>query len=251
VADQLPFAADVGLAMSPEPRCACVLLVDVSGSMNEVVLGDSQDLGYNVQQDGNSYRAVSGGTTKIELVNQGIQAYQAEVTSDSLAAQRVEVSVITFGGTVQTVVPFVTAKEFTPPMLTAQGETPMGAAILHAIDAVNSRKQQYKQNSIDYYRPWIFLITDGVPTDSWTLAAEKVREGEKNKNFAFYAVGVGDTAIAKLQEISVRKPLPLKGYSFREMFKWLAATHKSVSKSTPGEDGQLSIPSPAGWATLD
>ena len=252
MAEQLPFAADVGIALNPEPRCACVLLIDVSGSMSEVVHGETKDLGYSIQSDGQSYRAVSGGTTKIELVNQGLKAYQIAVTSDALAAQRVEISVITFGTSVQTISPFVTAKEFSPPNLSANGETPMGAAILQAIDAVAKRKAFYKQNSIDYYRPWIFMITDGVPTDAWEAAAEQVREGENNKKFAFYAVGVEVADMTVLHKISSkRQPLPLKGYSFKEMFQWLAATHRSVSQSNPGEEGQLSIPSPAGWATLD
>src|SRR5436190_16078665 len=121
---------------------------------------------------------------------------------DPLAAQRVEVSVITFGGTVQTVCPFVSAQQFTPPTLTANGETPMGAAILQAIDAVDERKRMYKQHGLHYYRPWIFFITDGEPTDSWQAAAAKVREGEKNKKFAFFAVGVEGANFDTLRQIS-------------------------------------------------
>src|SRR4051812_24979207 len=124
MAEQQPFS-DVGLASNPEPRCPCVLLIDVSGSMAEVVSNAGQDLGYTVQQDGKTYHAVSGGVTKIDKVNEGLRAYHADLMGDALAAQRVEVSVITFGSTVQTVNPFVTAHEFTPPTLVANGETPM------------------------------------------------------------------------------------------------------------------------------
>src|SRR5262245_51334145 len=116
-------------------------MLDVSGSMAEIVGNAGQDLGYTVQQDGKTYRAVSGGVTRIELLNEGVRAYHADLMGDSLAAQRVEVSVITFGGSVQTVVPFVTAREFTPPTLVANGETPMGAAILQAIEAATERKR--------------------------------------------------------------------------------------------------------------
>jgi uncharacterized protein YegL len=169
---------------------------------------------------------------------------------DSLAAQRVEVSVITFGGSVQTVVPFVTAHEFTPPTLVANGETLMGAAILQAIEAVTERKRLYKQNGLHYYRPWIFFITDGEPTDAWQTAAAKVREGEKNKAFAFFAVGVEGANYDILRQISVRDPLHLKGYSFREMFVWLSQSQRSVSHSNPGQEDQVKLASPAGWASL-
>jgi uncharacterized protein YegL len=249
MAEQQPFG-DVGLASNPEPRCPCVLLLDVSGSMAEVVANAGQDTGQTVQQDGKTYRVVSGGTTRIDFLNEGLRAYHADVMSDTLAAQRVEVSVITFGGSVQTVAPFVTAHEFTPPTLEANGETPMGAAILQAIEAVTERKRLYKQNGLHYYRPWIFLITDGEPTDDWRTAAAKVREGEKNKAFAFFAVGVEGANFDILQQISDRMPLPLKGYSFREMFQWLSQSQRSVSHSNPGQEDQVKLTSPAGWASL-
>lgn len=250
MAEQQPFG-DIGLASNPEPRCPCVLLLDVSGSMAEVIADSGKDLGYTVQQDGQTYRAVSGGVTRIDQLNEGVRAYHADLMTDSLAAQRVEVSVITFGSTVQTIVPFVTANEFSPPTLAASGETPMGAAILRAIDAVEERKRQYKQNSIHYYRPWIFLITDGAPTDTWQEAAAKVKEEEKNKRFAFFAVGVEGANFDVLKQISpARQPLALKGYSFKEMFVWLSQSQRSVSQSNPGQEDQVKLSSPAGWASL-
>ena len=249
MAEQIPFA-DVKLANSPEPRCPCVLLVDVSGSMAEIVGESGKDLGYNVQQDGQTYRAVSGGKSRIDMVNEGLRHYQADVTTDRLAAIRVEVSVIAFGNTVETVTPFVTASEFAPPTLVANGETMMGAAILQAIDAVTVRKQQYKQNALHCFRPWIFMITDGTPTDSWQAAAAKVQEGERNKSFAFFAVGVEGANFEILKQISVRQPLALKGYSFKEMFLWLSASQRSVSHSNPGQEDQVKLTPPTGWGNL-
>jgi uncharacterized protein YegL len=249
MAEQQPFR-DVDIATNPEPRCPCVLLLDVSGSMAEVVANAGQDTGQTVQQDGKTYQVLSGGTTKIDLLNEGVRAYQADVVSDSLAAQRVEVSVITFGARVETVVPFVSAREFTAPALTTKGETPMGAAILQAIEAVAERKRAYKQNGLHYYRPWIFLITDGRPTDAWKTAAAKVHEGEKNKEFAFFAVGVGDANFDILRQISVRTPLSLKGCSFREMFVWLSQSQRSVSHSNPGLEDKVKLPPLTGWANL-
>jgi uncharacterized protein YegL len=179
-----------------------------------------------------------------------VRAYQADVVSDPLAAQRVEVSVITFGGSVETVVPFVTAREFTAPTLTASGDTPMGAAVLQAIEAVTERKRAYRQSGLHYYRPWIFLITDGGPTDAWKTAAAKVHDGEKNKAFAFFAVGVEGANFGVLKQMSVRAPLSLKGCSFREMFVWLSQSQRSVSHSNPGQEDQVTLSSPAGWANL-
>ena len=250
MAEQIPFASINEFATNPEPRCPCVLLLDVSGSMSEIVGEAGRDLGYTVQQDGQTYRVVSGGKTRIDLLNDGVRGYQTNVVTDSLSAQRVEVSVITFGGRVETVVPFVSARDFQAPTLVANGETPMGAAIELAINSVADRKKLYKQNGIQYYRPWIFFITDGEPSDAWQSAAAMVQEGEKNKAFAFFAVGVEGANFEILKQISVRPPLPLKGYSFREMFQWLSQSQKSVSHANPGQEHQLALPSPAGWASL-
>ncbi len=249
MADQQPFG-DVKLASNPEPRCPCVLLLDISGSMAEIVANAGQDTGQTVQQDGKNYRVVAGGTSRIDLLNEGLRSYHSDLLSDSLAAQRVELSVITFGGSVETVTPFVSPLEFTPPTLVANGKTPMGEAILRAIDAIAERKRLYRQNGLHYYRPWIFFITDGEPTDTWQAAAEKVREGEKNKAFAFFAVGVEGANFDILKQISVREPLHLKGYSFREMFVWLSQSQRSVSHSNPGQEDQVKLTSPAGWASL-
>jgi uncharacterized protein YegL len=244
-----PFP-DISLASNPEPRCPCVLLLDVSGSMAQVVDNAGKDTGQTVQQDGKTYRVVTGGTTRIDLLNEGLRAYQADLQRDPLAAQRVEVSVITFGSTVQTVVPFTGAAEFTPPTLEANGETPMGAAILQAIAAVKERKAIFRQNGLHYYRPWIFFITDGEPTDSWQEAAAQVKEGEKAKAFSFFAVGVEGANFDRLRQISVREPLRLKGYSFREMFVWLSASQgKVASQSNPGQEHNVKLP-PPGWANL-
>ena len=250
MAEQVPFG-DIALATNPEPRCPCVLLLDTSGSMATVVANTGEDTGQTTQVDGKTYRIVTGGVTRIDLLNEGIAAYQADVAADPLAAQRVEVSVITFGGNVQTVTPFCTASQFTPPTLVANGETPMGAAILQAIEAVAERKRLYKQNGLHYYRPWIFFITDGEPTDDWKAAAAKVQEGEAKKAFAFFAVGVEGADFEVLKQISTaRQPLKLKGYSFREMFKWLSQSQRSVSQSNPGQEEQVKLQPPTGWASL-
>jgi uncharacterized protein YegL len=125
----------------------------------------------------------------------------------------------------------------------------MGAAIMQALNMVRDRKQDYKSNGISYYRPWVFLITDGGPTDSWQAAAEAVREGEASKQFAFFAIGVKGANMDVLRKISsARDPLSLDGLKFRELFSWLSSSLRSVSRSTPGTD--VPLEAPKGWASV-
>ncbi len=127
----------------------------------------------------------------------------------------------------------------------------MGSAINQALDLLTRRKEQYRTNAIAFYRPWVLLITDGGPTDEWHTAAQRVRDGEARKSFAFFAVGVKDARMDVLAQISSRDPLKLDGLRFRDLFQWLSNSQQSVSKSTPGDEVPLTNPAgPGGWASV-
>lgn len=183
----------------------------------------------------------------IDELNQGLIAFQESLKQDDLAMLRVEVCLINFGP-VNVLQDFVSAGELVVPTLTPNDATPMGEAITTALDKIEQRKQSYKANGISYYRPWVFLITDGAPTDEWQAAAQRVKDAEARKKVAFFAVGVENADLAILAQITPRTPLKLKGLAFREMFVWLSSSLSGVSRSTPGED--VPIQSPAGWSNV-
>ncbi len=217
--EQVPFGTD-NFADNPEPRCPCLLLLDRSASM---------------------------AGAPIRELNAGLVALRSELLTDSLAMKRVEVAVVSFGP-VQVETDFFTAANFIPPVLDAGGDTPMGEAIEQGISMVRQRKDIYKSSGILSYRPWIFLITDGAPTDSWQEAAQLVHTGEAQKSFAFFAVGVQGARMDILGQISTREPIKLQGFKFREMFLWLSRSMRSVSQSTPG--ATVPLPPPTGWAEV-
>lgn len=221
--EQIPFV-DVDLAENPEPRCPCVLIVDTSSSM------DGQ---------------------KIDQLNAGLRAFAEELRTDSMASKRVEVAIVSFGP-VRVLSHFETADTFHPPHLEANGDTPMGAAVAEAARLIADRKAVLRANGNTPYRPWAFLITDGAPTDDISAARAMIAEAEANKSIVFYAVGVDTADLDKLATLSVRKPLRLKGMSFRELFVWLSNSLKTVSRSQPGEKLKLENPAaPDGWAEID
>ena len=215
----------VEFAENPEPRCPCVLLLDTSGSM-----------------DG----------APIESLNAGLQAFKDTLIEDSLAARRVEVAMVTFDSEVNAVQDFVTVDMFIPPILTAQGFTHMGGAILRGLDMIQARKEEYRANGISYYRPWMFMITDGRPEgeDESIIeeASRRIRDDEADKRVVFFAVGVENADMDILRQIAVRTPVKLMGLNFKEMFIWLSTSMSRVSQSKVGD--QIELP-PPGWSTIE
>jgi uncharacterized protein YegL len=214
----------VEFAENPEPRCACVLLLDTSGSMQ----GEA-----------------------INALNQGLLTFKQGLMKDPLASRRVEVAIITFDSEVKVVQDFVTADQFEPPKLTAQGQTFMGGGINKALDLIQSRKATYRQNGVAYYRPWAFMITDGEPQgepDHIVLqASQRLKSEEAGKKVAFFAVGVEAANMEKLRELVVRTPVKLIGLNFVEMFVWLSKSMEAVSQSRTDE--QVALP-PPGWGSV-
>ncbi len=218
MSEQITFATS-DFASNPEPRCPCILLLDVSGSMNG---------------------------RPINELNAGLVTFRDELLADSLALKRVELGIVTFGP-VHVEQPFTSAANFFPPILFAQGDTPMGSAITKALDMVEERKREYRANGISYYRPWIFLITDGAPTMSGRLPPTKCFRGKKIRSCLLYH-GVQGADMKTLAQISVRQPLPLQGLQFRELFSWLSSSLRSVSRSTPGTE--VVLEAPKGWTSV-
>ncbi len=114
----------------------------------------------------------------INELNAGLVTFRDELLADPLALKRVELDLRCFRP-VHAEQPFTSAANFFPPILFAQGDTPMGAAITKALDMVEERKREYRANGISYYRPWIFLITDALQPMSGRLPPTKCFRGKK------------------------------------------------------------------------
>ena len=217
---------EIQFAENPEPRCPCILLADVSTSM----YGDP-----------------------IRELNEGLAVFADELKKDQLASLRVEVAIITFGSTAEVEQDFITADQFEAPTLVANGTTMMSAGINLALDKIEERKQMYRDNGIDYYRPWLFLLTDGAPTEEQEVinaASIRLRQAESEKKVAAFSVGVEGADMDTLTEMSPRRPLMLKGLEFKNMFVWLSQSMSRVSGSRTDDEITLDTEGLKDWAAI-
>ncbi len=208
---------------NPSPRCACILVLDTSGSMN----GDP-----------------------IDQLNAGVVEFINSVQNDDLAKYSVELAIITAGGNVQEEMPFTVAKNIDyNNRFEATGLTPLGSAVEQALRMLDERKEEYRQTGTPYYQPWLVVISDGAPTDQWQHIAAKAKSLAENKKLVSLVVGVNNADMATLGQFSNRPALKLQGLNFSDFFEWLSASMSRVS-SSGSTSAQVNLPSVTSWAAI-
>ena len=213
---------------NPAPRCPVILMLDTSGSMSGEPLRELQS---------------------------GLNQFLKETSDDETASMSVELEIITFGGNADIAASFAPVCDIAdmPPMLDANGSTPLGEALKLADSELKARRRLYKQKGIASYKPWIILMTDGCPNDDYESAAASMkRQGEEGK-LQYIAIGIGEDAdFDTLRDILPERPGPvkLKGLCFKEFFKWLTDSLKSVSASSVDEQDNVRLGNVTSWADL-
>ena len=217
------------LINNPTARVPVCLCLDTSGSMDGI---------------------------PIKELNEGVSLFYKEIREDETALYSAEVSVVTFGGIAQCITDFASLKlEPNAPILSANGLTPMGEAVNMALDLLEQRKQDYKDSGVDYYQPWLVLMTDGAPNgDSRELsqAISRTVELVNKKKLTVFPIGIGpDADMNVLAQFSPKRPpLKLQGLKFREFFAWLSRSVSKTSQSMPSESVKLDIDGIKGWGEL-
>lgn len=217
---------DTALVDNPTARVPVALCLDTSGSMD----GDP-----------------------IAELNEGIHHLHASIYGDELARYAAEIAVVTFGsGGVQTHRDFAQATPAPDYHLDAGGLTPMGEAVNRALDLLDARKEAYKATGVDYYQPWLVLMTDGHPTDDVGEAAGRVSALAQARRLTVFPIGIGEDAdLDTLARFSPKRPpLRLRGLAFDRFFEWLSRSVQQVSASLPGEEVPLDVDGLRGWGTL-
>lgn len=210
-----------GISAPGEPHMACVLLLDTSGSM----YGDA-----------------------IDSLNRAINDFKEQTSMDELAQKRVDIAIIEFNDTARVVQDFTPLSQMQSVTLSASGCTAMGAGINLAIDKVKERNRFYNSMGTPCFKPWIFMITDGAPTDDIEFARQRIIDEESkgtHGKLKFWAVGVPGYSKETLTSLT-KRCIALNEANFNGIFNWLSESMVTISVSRVDENPQLSnLPSDA------
>lgn len=202
------------IAAANEPHLACVLLLDTSGSM-------------------------SG--KPIDNLNEALNTFKKHVSMDDMAKKRVDIAIVEFNDEVRVVQDFSPIISMEPVRLEAKGLTSMGKGIETAIDMVKERTKFYASLGTPMFKPWIFMITDGAPTDDVTNAVRRIKDEESKGSHGklkFFALGVGRYDRELLSALS-KRVMELTDTKFEGIFDWMSESMVAISVSRVEEEPRL------------
>lgn len=216
------------LLLNPTNRVPIALCLDASGSMS----------GQPMQE-----------------LNEGVRLFFEALHADPIAKASAEVAIIAFSDQAQTALDFqgLSGVAAPPEMVCTGGSTNLGGGVSLALDRLETRKQEYQKAGVDYFQPWLVLMTDGQPTTTeHTQAGPRACSLEAQGKLVVFPIGIGPGAdMTTLAMFSKKRPpLRLSGLNFRQFFEWLSKSVVRVSQSRPGEKVSLDLEGIKGWADL-
>jgi uncharacterized protein YegL len=165
------------------------LLLDVSGSMNEVVDPENvRRTGQTPVSDGKTWELIEGGTSKIQVLNEAVRKMIESFAAEERMETEFLVSIIVFGDNAKQHLPPIAASSVKWADMTADGCTAMGAAFSLAKGLIEDKKVVPSRA----YRPTVVLLSDGQPTDDWKQPLESLIAGGRSSKCFFMAMGISE-----------------------------------------------------------
>lgn len=166
----------------------------------------------------------------IEAVKNGMQILVNALRQDPYALETAYLSVITFDSSAQQIVPLSELASFNLPTLSANGGTSLGAALkLVAERAANEVTKSTAEVKGDW-KPMVFLMTDGGPTDDWQSGLAEFKQGKFGVVVACAAGAQADTNVLRQITESVVTLDTADTASLQAFFKWVSSSISTGSQ---------------------
>ncbi len=167
----------------------------------------------------------------IEAVKNGVQMLISTLRSDPYALETAYLSIITFNSTAQQITPLTELAAIKQPSIDAGGCTALGGALELLAKKVDSEITKTTAEVKGDWRPLVFLMTDGEPTDSLTKGLEEF----KNRKFGMVVAcaagqGANTNTLKQITENVVQLDTA-DSATIKAFFKWVSASISTSSKS--------------------
>jgi uncharacterized protein YegL len=168
----------------------------------------------------------------------GLERVIRQLRTDPYALETVFVSVIVFAGKAATLRPLEELVDFIPPELPAGGGTALGTALDHLMTELDRNVVRSTAGQKGDWRPIVFLMTDGHPTDDPAAAIRRWNERWRGRAH-LVAISVGDGADARMlagfaDEVLILEDTGEAG--FAACLKWIT---QSIAVNSRPVDGSL------------
>ncbi len=175
----------------------------------------------------------------IEAVKAGVQTLVSTLRKDPYALETAYLSVITFDSAAKVVTPLTELATFQSPSLIASGTTAFGEALTVLADRIDSEVAKTTTDVKGDWKPLIFIMTDGSPTDDWQKGLTKLKSIRTGMIVACAAGQGADTTILKqITEVVVQLDTADEN-TIKAFFKWVTASVSTGSQKI--DSGQKEV----------
>lgn len=161
----------------------------------------------------------------IEALKNGVQVMISSLRQNPQAIETAYISIITFDNSARQLVPLTDLASFQVPELKASGATALGEALDLLATCIDREVATTTTERKGDWKPIVFIITDGVPTDDWRKGLDEFRKRKTAFTVACAAGSRGDTSgVLKQITDSVLSLDTADAQSLSRFFSWVSAS---------------------------
>lgn len=169
----------------------------------------------------------------IEAVKNGVQILLSGLRQDPHALETAYLSILEFNSQARQLVPLTELVAFQAPPLAATGTTALGEALRLLAACISREVTKTTAERKGDWKPIVFLMTDGQPTDDWRAGLQALRPVRPGIVVACAAGPQADTGVLKQITEAVVKLDTADSSAISAFFQWVSA---SVSVSSQRVD---------------
>jgi len=156
------------------------LILDTSGSMSETI------------------KSSRGMVVKIDELNNNMHSLLNTIKNDNNARIMSDICIIACGGDEPKVLNgYTSVDKINYNNVVPRGRTPLGASVQLALDLLQKRREYYRNNGIEHYKPILMIMSDGQPTEQDNVvytAAQRCTDAVNNEGLKVLPIGIGQSA---------------------------------------------------------